>query len=132
MKAVATAHYKQLIADFPPKVIRSEEENRLYLSKLTEMTLVWDDLSASERDLYETLKILVADFEKKTYKISAATPIEVIEELLEANDLKQKDLVGIFPTESVVSEVLRGNRALRTEHIKGLSERFNVSPNVFF
>jgi HTH-type transcriptional regulator / antitoxin HigA len=128
----AASDYKQLIAEFPPKVIRSEEENRFYLDKLTEMTYRWDALTPQERDLYETLKILIADFEEKTYKIPEATPIEVIQELLKANGLMQKDLVGIFPTESVVSEVLKGNRPLRVEHIRKLSERFNVSPSVFF
>lgn len=71
-------------------------------------------------------------FEKRTYKIRSATPIEVIEELMAANDLKNKDLVGIFATESVVSEVLRGKRSLTVEHIKRLSERFNFSPAIFF
>jgi plasmid maintenance system antidote protein VapI len=56
----------------------------------------------------------------------------VIEELLNANGLKQKDLVGVFPTESVVSDVLAGKRALTVEHIKKLSERFGVSPALFF
>jgi HTH-type transcriptional regulator / antitoxin HigA len=133
MAAVAAAFdYKQLIAETPPKVVRSKEEARIYLDKLTEMTLRWDSLSTAERDLYETLKLLLDEFEKRTYRIPAATSIEVIEELMEANGLKQKDLVGIFPTESIVSEVLKGTRPLRVEHIKRLSERFNVSPAVFF
>jgi hypothetical protein len=48
----AASDYKQLIAEFPPKVIRSEEENRFYLDKLTEMTYRWDALTPQERDLY--------------------------------------------------------------------------------
>jgi antitoxin component HigA of HigAB toxin-antitoxin module len=48
--------------------------------------------------------LIIQDFEKRTYKIPAATPIEVIEELMAANNLKNKDLVGIFATESAVSE----------------------------
>ena len=133
MCAVAAApDYKKLIAETPPKVIRSREEARVYLDKLTEMTLRWDSLSSAEHDLYETLKLLLDEFEKRTYIIPAASPIEVIAELMEANGLKQKDLVGVFPTESVVSEVLNGSRPLRVEHIKRLSERFHVSPAVFF
>lgn len=133
MSAVATAlDYKQLIAETPPKVIRSDEENGVYLAKVTEMTRRWSTLSRAERDLYDTLKVLIEDYEKRTYQIPGATPIEVIHELMEAHGLKQRDLVGIFATESVVSEVLKGTRALRVEHIMGLSERFNVSPAVFF
>jgi HTH-type transcriptional regulator/antitoxin HigA len=128
----AALDYKKLIAQTPPKVIRSKEEARFYLEKLTEMTIRWGTLSSAERDLHETLKLLLDEFEQRTYSIPAATPIEVIGELMEANGLKQKDLVGVFATESVVSEVLNGTRQLRVEHIRRLSERFNVSPAVFF
>ena len=48
-----------------------------------------------------------------------------------ANALKQKDLIGVFETASVASEVLKGKRALTTGHIRRLSKRFNVSPAVF-
>jgi len=40
---------------------------------------------------------------------------------MEAHDLRQKDLVDIFNTESVASEVLSGKRELTREHIKRLS-----------
>lgn len=133
MATVAAAFdYKQLIAETPPKVIRNKEENRFYLDKVTEMTLRYESLTDAERDLYETLKVLIADFEAHAYPIAPAPPIEVIKELMNANGLKQKDLVGIFPTESIVSEVLAGTRPLRIEHVSKLSERFNVSPAVFF
>ena len=124
--------YLRLIADTPPKVIRTEEENRGYLEKLEEMTRRWEKLSEPERELYATLALLVEDFEKRTYTIPEASPAEVIQELLNTHGLRQKDLVGIFPTESVVSEVLSGRRALRVEHIKRLSKRFHISPAVFF
>lgn len=81
--------------------------------------------------MYETLAILIQDFEKKTYKIRTANPIEAIKELMAANALKQKDLIGVFETASVASEVLKGKRALTTGHIRRLSKRFNVSPAVF-
>jgi HTH-type transcriptional regulator/antitoxin HigA len=124
--------YKRLINEVPPKVIRSKKEHRFYLGVLIELTRRWEKLSPAEKDLYETLRVLIADFESRTYQIPAATPIEVIQALMEANGLKQRDLVGIFPTESVVSEVLGGHRPLRVEHIRRLSKRFNVSPAVFF
>jgi HTH-type transcriptional regulator/antitoxin HigA len=127
----SVAEYKQLVAEVPPKVIHTEEENRLYLEKIEELNSRWSNLSKAERDLYETLCVLVEDFEKKNYKIRAATPLEVIRELMSASGLKQKDLVGVFETASVASEVLKGKRALTTDHIRRLGKRFNVSPAVF-
>jgi HTH-type transcriptional regulator / antitoxin HigA len=132
MKSMSpVAEYKQLIAQVPPKVIHSGEEHRFYLETIEDLNGRWTDLTQAERDLYDTLCVLVGDFEKKSYKLRAATPLEVIKELMQANGLKQKDLVGIFETASVVSEVLKGKRALTTDHIRRLGKRFNVSPAVF-
>jgi HTH-type transcriptional regulator/antitoxin HigA len=125
------AEYKQLIAEVPPKVIHSEKENRYYLAKINEMNARWDDLTKAERDLYETLAVLIEDFEKKTYPSRPVSPIEAIRELMAANGLKQKDLVGVFETASVASEVLNGKRSLTTEHIRRLGKRFKVSPALF-
>lgn len=123
--------YKQLVAEVPPKVIHSEDENRRYVRKIEEFNGRWSELSKAERDLCETLTVLVEDFEKKNYRLRAATPIEALKELMLANNLRQKDLIGIFETASVASEVLNGKRALTTEHIRRLSKRFNVSPALF-
>jgi HTH-type transcriptional regulator/antitoxin HigA len=132
MKAIVVPGYRELIAEIPPKVIHSEKENRFYLRKLEGLNARWNQLTRAERDLYDTLSVLIEDFEKKTYKLRAATPAEIIRELMAANGLRQKDLVGIFETASVVSEVLKGKRALTTDHIRRLSKRFNVSPALFF
>jgi HTH-type transcriptional regulator/antitoxin HigA len=127
----AVMEYKRLIAEVPPKIIHTEEENRHYLGKLEELNDRWGELTPAERELYDTLGVLIEDFERRTYKIRAATPIEAIKELMAANALKQKDLIGVFETASVASEVLKGKRALTTGHIRRLSKRFNVSPAVF-
>lgn len=123
--------YKHLIVEVPPKVIRTEKENRYYLAKLEELDGRWAELTRAERDLYETLGVLIEDFEKKTYKTRAVTPVEAIKELMAANSLKQKDLIGVFETASVASEVLTGKRALTTDHIRRLGKRFNISPAIF-
>ena len=56
----------------------------------------------------------------------------VLRALMDANDLRQKDLVPIFGSESIVSEVLHKKRALNKAHIERLSKRFHVSPALFF
>jgi len=81
--------------------------------------------------LYDTLSVFIEDFEKEAYKVRAATPIGAIKELMHANNLKQKDLLGVFETASIASEVLKGKRRLTADYIRRLSKRFNVSPGVF-
>ena len=46
--------------------------------------------------------------------------------------LRQVDLLDVFGTASVVSEVLNGKRELSKNHILKLSERFHLSPALFF
>ncbi len=51
---------------------------------------------------------------------------------MDQHQLKQKNLAGIFGTPSIVSEIINGHRELNKEHIRRLSERFHVSPELFF
>jgi HTH-type transcriptional regulator / antitoxin HigA len=121
----ALAHVKA------PSVIHSDEQNEHYIS------LLWDlehksEIDQEESRLAELLTLLIHDYEEKHFQLRAATPLEIIDELMESNNLKQKDLVDVFGTESIVSEVLNGKRELNKDHIKRLSERFAVSPALFF
>ena|SRR5437764_9150900 len=124
--------YAALLSETKPEVIRGEQQNQYFLEKLERLTSK-KSVSPAERKLIELLTVLIEDFESKAYPIGEATPIEVLHELMEANGLKQKDLVGsIFETASVASDVLNGKRELTKEHIRRLSKRFGVSPAVFF
>ncbi len=114
-----------------PKVITSDAQSERYISVLLELEKR-NRLSAKEREFAELLTVLIEAYEDKHYPIRAAGPVEVLEELMEANNLKQKDLAPLLGSESVVSEVLRGKRELNKHHIERLSKRFGVSPAVFF
>jgi HTH-type transcriptional regulator/antitoxin HigA len=115
-----------------PSVIRSEAENERFIAMLEELDRKGNRLSAAERRMADLLTLLIEDFEEKHYALKAASPVDVLSELMLANNLKQKDLLDVFGTPSIVSEVLRGKRNLTTEHIRRLSRRFHVSPEVFF
>jgi len=52
--------------------------------------------------------------------------------LMDQHDLKQKDLLDVFGTESAISQVLGGKREFSREHIRRLAKRFDVSPELFF
>jgi len=132
MTATAIKEYKTLLAQSAPRPIHTEAENKLAIQQLEELA-GRTKLSVAEKLLMELLTVLVEAFEEEHYPLSrSASPIEVLQELMEANGLRQKDLVDVFATPSIVSEVLHGKRSLTTDHIKRLSQRFNVSPEVFF
>jgi HTH-type transcriptional regulator/antitoxin HigA len=126
------SEYASLLTNALPSVIRSEAENARHIALLEELDRKGSQMSGAERRMAELLALLVEDFEERHYSLMAATPVEALNELMMANNLKQKDLVDVFGTTSIVSEVLRGKRKLTTEHIRRLSQRFHVSPEVFF
>jgi HTH-type transcriptional regulator / antitoxin HigA len=133
MSATAVrSEYAALLSGTLPAVIRSEAENERLIHALEELDRKGRGMSAAERRLADLLTLLIEDFEEKQYALKPATPVTVLTELIEANGLKQKDLTDIFGTPSIVSEVLSGKRKLTTDHIRKLSRRFHVSPEVFF
>ena len=114
-----------------PAPIASDRQHVEYLSVL-------DKLASKERPTIEEEKYaavlitLIEAYEQEHHSIPDASPLEVLRALMEANNLRQKDLVPIFGSESIVSEVLRKKRALNKTHIERLSKRFRVSPALFF
>jgi HTH-type transcriptional regulator/antitoxin HigA len=127
----ARSEYAALLSSTLPAVIRSEAENERYIAALEELDSKGSRMTAAERRMADLLTLLIEYFEEKQYAVKAAIPLEVLNELMEANRLKQKDLLDVFGTPSIVSEVLHGKRQLTTEHIRRLSRRFHVSPEVF-
>lgn len=127
---IASPEYTALLKKFPPKVIRTEEENEAYTEVLYELDQR-KSLSNAEKELAELLTLLIEDFEGKKYRLPRAKPLETLHFLMEQNGLKQKDLADVFGTPSIVSEVLSGKREMSKEHIRRLSRRFHISPEMF-
>ncbi len=126
------SEYASLLTSRLPAVIRSEAENERHVAMLEELDRKGSRMSAAERRMAELLTLLIEDFEERHYALKAASPIDVLNELMLANNLKQKDLLDVFRTPSIASEVLSGKRKLNSDHIRKLSQRFKVSPELFF
>src|SRR5713101_9832775 len=120
----ASPEYSDLLVRYPPRVIRSEEENELYTKVLYELDQRGRRLTRAERELAELLTLLIEDFEERQHALPRASPIATLKFLMEQHGLKQKDLVRVFGTPSIVSDVLSGKRELNRKHIARLSVRF--------
>jgi HTH-type transcriptional regulator / antitoxin HigA len=129
-KAGINKEYRDLVSRSLPHVIRTEAENEHYI-RVLESLCAYPRPTVAQKALAALLTLLIEDFEERHYALKPASPIEHVQELMAAQGLKQKDLVPIFGTASIVSEVLSGKRHLTTEHIRRLSERFHVSPELF-
>ena len=114
-----------------PKVITSDAQNERYIAALLKMERQ-RNLSRSEKIYMELLTLVVEAYEEKQYPLRSVSPVEVLKELIAANDLRQRDLAPLLGSESVVSEILSGKRELNKHHIERLSKRFKVSPELFF
>jgi HTH-type transcriptional regulator / antitoxin HigA len=112
-------------------VITSDRQNDQYIAALLELEKQ-PHLSAEDRKYANMLAVLIESYEMQQYPIPAASPSEVLAQLIDANNLRQKDLAPIFGSESIVSEILNGKRELNRQQIEKLSRRFAVSPAVFF
>ena len=122
--------YRKLLVKKPPRVIHTAKENEEYIREL-EALYSQERLTPEEKEFAELLTVLIEKFEER-YQIAAATPLDVLHSLMDAADLKQTDMLEIFGTKSVASEVLSGKRDLSKTHIQRLAVRFHVSPEVFF
>ncbi len=130
--AAAQPEYARLLTESLPTVIDSEGLNELYLEQVSELLRRESSLSAAERQLMKLLTLLIEDYEEKHYDLPETSPLAMIAFLMDQHGLKQKDLSDVFGTPSITSEVLSGKRELNKEHIRRLSQRFHVSPELFF
>ena len=88
--------------------------------------------TSEENRLAELLTLLIEDFEEKRYAVPPGSPLDILRYLMDANGLRQADLLDVFGTASVASEVLSGKRSLAKSHIERLSKRFHVPAGLFF
>lgn len=89
-------------------------------------------LSPDESDYLNVLGTLVYEYEQTQEPIPDIYGVELLKVLIEDNELRQKDLVPVFKTESIVSDILKNRRQLTTRHIQELAEFFHTSPAAFF
>ncbi len=127
----AASAYGALLSREKPEVISGEQQNRLYIERLERLTAK-KSVTPAEKKLVALLTVLIEEYEAKHDRVPDAEPVSIIRHLMEAHNLRQKDLLDVFGTESIASEVLRGKRELTKQHIRRLSKKFHVSPAVFF
>jgi len=123
--------YQQLLLKFSPQTIKSEQ-GLAAAQDIIDSLVDKRSLSQEERDFLSLLGTLVSEYERKHHPIPDIYGVELLKVLIEEHGLRQKDLLPIFKTESIISDVLSGKRKLTIGHVQGLAKFFHVSPNVFF
>ena len=123
--------YGQLLAKFQPQVITTEKQNEQYLA-LAETLANKTDLTPEEDRLLELLVVLIEKFEAEQYPLeNLSTPLSRLKFLIETNNLKQTDLVEVFGSKGITSEVINGKRSISKQVAIKLGKKFNVDPALF-
>lgn len=73
---------------------------------------------------------VISAWEKEHIKIPDAAPREVLRHLIDANNLKYKDLEDIA-SQTLLSDILSGRRNISKKVAKALAERFHVGVGAF-
>ena len=123
--------YGSLLANTLPKVIETEEECLRVEKIVGELLKKGDRLSPEEDKLLDLLSDLIENYEDKVYPIEDAPPNEMLKFLMRENDLKQGDLLHIFGSSGITSEVVNGKRSISKTQAKKLAEFFKVSVELF-
>jgi HTH-type transcriptional regulator / antitoxin HigA len=125
------ANPAEMIRQEAPHLIHSDEQLAEYTRTLFKLRAK-SDPTPEEEEAIELLTLLIERYETEHYPVPDADPIEVLRVLLGRNGLHQRDIAVELGGESNVSLILSGKRRLNRDHIARLSERFRVSPAVFF
>ena len=124
--------YANLLGQVQPKVIETEAENEHYLAELQKLMDLGEDLTLEQEHVLRLLVTLIEQYEEQHYQLKPATPQEILKELMLQQRLKQKDLIPVFGSQGIASEVINGKRSISKAQAKGLGAFFHVSPTLFF
>lgn len=110
------------------KLIKTEKE---YDKALNRLNIIFDAKPKSKQgEEAELLALLIEEYESINHPISSPDPIVAIRIRMEELEIKQKDLVGIIGSKSIVSEVLNKKRTLTVNMIRNLSDKLKIAAKV--
>lgn len=124
--------YAALVVSVLPTAIRNEQEFDIMLANIDElMSRSEDSLSPEEDRLLETMSILVEAYEDEHYPIPEASATDTLKFFMEDRGIKQSDLLPVFGSSGITSEVVNGKRSISKAQAKKLAEFFKVSVELF-
>ena len=123
--------YGRLLARKLPGVIRTAEENERLIAEVEQFDRRYEDLTPEERQYSDLLTVLIAAFENANYALEGSTPGSRLRSLMEEHGLRQRDLLDVFGSRGLASEVVNGKRAISKAQAKRLAGLFHVPADLF-
>jgi len=130
MPRLDEAEYVKFLGKYKLRPIQTDEENERAIKALEQLHA--EPVLSPEREaLAEVLLTLIEKFEEERYTLNAGTPAEILRELLQANDLEQKDLAKLIGSKGIASEILSRKRRISRSLAQLFAERFSVPYRIF-
>ncbi len=127
---IDSPRYGKLCAAVIPKIIESDEE----FDRLAEIMETLDfkpDPSPEENALSALLAKLVEDYDERHHPLPDVPADKMVAFLMDQRGLRQADLLPVFGSRSVASDVLGGERQPSKAHILKLADFFSVPADLF-
>ena len=131
LAAINEAAYGKLLARALPRVIKTQAENERIIAELERLDTRGRPLTLEEENLADLMTMLIRQFEESRYPLGHAEPIEALRVLMEDRGIRQRDLIPVFGSSSVVSDVINGKRSISKAHARKLAEHFHVPASLF-
>jgi HTH-type transcriptional regulator/antitoxin HigA len=129
MAVIDEASYAELLAKTLPQVIETDEENERLIAELEALDSL-PAMTPEQKRLAELLTLLIEKFEQR-YDTGHATPLEALRSLADDRGLRQRDLIPVFGSSSITSDVFTGKREISKQHARKLAEYFKVPVSLF-
>ncbi len=124
--------YGALLARVAPVVIRTEKEYDRVVVVVNALLNKRKDRTPEETQLLDLLSLLMEQYEDEHHDLGDAAPHEMLQHLMEARDLQQKDIAHLFGNSGGrASEAISGVRAISKNQAKALAAFFKVSAELF-
>jgi HTH-type transcriptional regulator/antitoxin HigA len=108
-------------------MINNEQELIMTQNRINSI-LDQKNLTEDDRDYLKILGMLIYEYEKTSEQFPELEPQEVLRSMIEDEQIKLQDLLGIFKTESTIFDILNNQRELtREEAEKLINYAFKIS-----
>ncbi len=123
--------YAKLLAYALPEAIDSSEAHLRACAEVKKL-LNKDGITPEEKKLAKLLTALIVAYEKEKFPyLGNASPLDVLEHLMENQGHTAKDLWGVIGDKGTVSKILNGHRGISKLQAKQLAKFYGVSPATF-
>jgi HTH-type transcriptional regulator / antitoxin HigA len=122
--------YGKLCATLVPKIIESDDEFDRLVAAMETIDFKANP-TPEEKTVSALLARLIQDYDDQHHALPEAPPSETIAFLMSQRGLRPSNLLPIFGSRSVASDVLSGKREPSKAHVRKLAEFFHVSTDLF-